>query len=177
MSCGESHQPSCDRTTARRRRGHRFWLVLAGWHRTASYLERAGTSGRNELVSANPILPRIVVRRLNSQTVAPNLPTEILAANCASRAGKRFSPLPPTCKRSRWRALFGDSSGEYREIRTVWRRGADSNPRDPSGFEGRNSTRVWRTIRPEQKHPCWREFVRLGFGSSSELSGTLRSLG
>jgi hypothetical protein len=29
--------------------------------------------------------------------------------------------------------------------------------------------RVWRTIRPRKKHPCWREFVRLGFGSSSYL--------
>ena len=27
--------------------------------------------------------------------------------------------------------LFGDSSGEYRGIRTRWRRGGDSNPRDP----------------------------------------------
>ena len=51
-----------------------------------------------------------------------------------------------------------------------WRRGADSNPRDPSGFEGRNSTRVWRTIRPEQKHPCWKEFVRLRFGSARAMS-------
>ena len=32
---------------------------------------------------------------------------------------------------------------------TGWRRGVDSNPRDPSGFERNNSTRVWRTIRPE----------------------------
>jgi hypothetical protein len=23
------------------------------------------------------------------------------------------------------------------------------------------------TIRPDKKHPCWREFVRLGFGSGS----------
>jgi hypothetical protein len=30
--------------------------------------------------------------------------------------------------------------------------------------------RVWRTIRPEKKHPCWREFVRLGIRSSSDLS-------
>src|ERR1019366_8153680 len=51
--------------------------------------ERAvGMSGRNELVSANPILPHILVRRLNSQTVAPNLPTETLAANCPSPSGK-----------------------------------------------------------------------------------------
>ena len=28
-------------------------------------------------------------------------------------------------------------------------------------FDGRNSVRVWRTIRPEKKHPCWRELVRL----------------
>ena len=25
---------------------------------------------------------------------------------------------------------------------------------------GGNSTRVWRAIRPDKKHPCWREFVR-----------------
>src|ERR1017187_4099319 len=26
---------------------------------------------------------------------------------------------------------------------------------------------------PNKKHPCWREFVRLGFGSVSALSGSL----
>src|ERR1019366_9016574 len=56
-------------------------------------------------------------------------------------------------KEAGWRGLFGDSGGVSLEIRTRWRSGADSNPRDPSGFEGRNSTRVWRTIRPEQKDP------------------------
>jgi hypothetical protein len=30
---------------------------------------------------------------------------------------------------------------------------------------------------PTKKHPCWREFVRLGFGSTSDLSGSLRSPG
>jgi hypothetical protein len=25
---------------------------------------------------------------------------------------------------------------------------------------GRNSARIWRAIRPDKKHPCWREFVR-----------------
>ena len=34
---------------------------------------------------------------------------------------------------------------------------------------GGNSARVWRAIRPDKKHPCWREFVRpwirLCFGS------------
>src|SRR5258708_12050253 len=37
----------------------------------------------------------------------------------------------------RWRALFGDLRGKFLEIGTRWRRGGDSNPRDP--FE---STRV-----------------------------------
>src|ERR1019366_7979599 len=34
---------------------------------------------------------------------------------------------------------------------TGWWRGADSNSRDPSGLEGRNSTRVWRAIQPRIK--------------------------
>src|ERR1700719_4546451 len=36
----------------------------------------------------------------------------------------------------------------------------DSNLRCRSGFYGRISARVWRAIRPDKKHPCWREFVR-----------------
>ena len=76
---------------------------------------------------------------------------------------------PQVEENARTCALFSIYPQRTRKSWTAWRRGADSNPRDASGFEGRNSTRVWRTIRPEQKHPCWREFVRLGFGSSSEL--------
>jgi hypothetical protein len=33
-----------------------------------------------------------------SQTVAPNLPTEILAANCPSLAGRLLSPRPQLCR-------------------------------------------------------------------------------
>ena len=47
-------------------------------------------------------------------------------------------------------------------------------PPVPRGSYGRNSARVWRTIRPDKRHPCRREFVRLGFGSASALSGSLR---
>jgi len=57
----------------------------------------------------------------------------------------------------------------------MWR-GADSNPRYRKGFYGLNSARVWRIIRLEKKHRCWREYVRLGCGSFSHLSGPLRSL-
>ena len=53
--------------------------------------------------------------------------------------------------------------------------GVDSNPRCREGFQGRNSARVWRAIRSDKKHPCSRDFVRLGFGSVSALSGSLRS--
>src|ERR1035437_2630620 len=70
---------------------------------------------------------------------------------------------------------LADSSRESADPGTRWRREGDSNSRDPSGFYGRNSARAWRTIRPEKKHPCWRESVRLEFGSSSDLSGSLRS--
>ena len=52
----------------------------------------------------------------------------------------------------------------------------DSNPRCREGFQGRNSARVWRAIWSDKMHPCSeRVFVRLGFGSASALSGSLRS--
>ena len=50
-------------------------------------------------------------------------------------------------------------------------------PRDPFGFDELNSARVWRTIRPDKKASALEEFVRLGFGSASSLSGSLPSLG
>jgi hypothetical protein len=56
-----------------------------------------------------------------AQTVAPNLPTEILAANYASLAGRWFSPLPHICKSRRCGGLFGDSGEVSREIGTRWR--------------------------------------------------------
>src|SRR5208282_6285079 len=67
---------------------------------------------------------------------------------------------------------FSDIS---KNLETEMWRGADSNPRDLSGLEGRNSARAWPAIRPDQKHPCWRDSVRLGFGSTSDLYGSLRS--
>ena len=60
---------------------------------------------------------------------------------------------------------------------TRWRRGRDSNPRYRERFYGRNSARAWPTIRAEKKHSCWREFVRLEFGSFWALSGSLHSSG
>jgi len=45
--------------------------------------------------------------------------------------------------------LFSDFLQRARKSRTVWRRGADSNPRDPLAFDGRNVARGWPTIRPE----------------------------
>src|ERR1035437_6872250 len=90
------------------------------------------------------------------------LPVAVCSATRASRRGRSQAGL-----------------GESPKIADGWWRGADSNPRDPSGFEGRNSTRVWRTIRPEQKDPrrrlsesavallemwdgksCWQEILR-----------------
>ena len=50
-------------------------------------------------------------------------------------------------------------------------------PRDPFGFDELNSARVWCTIRPDKKASALEEFVRLGFGSASSLSGSLPSLG
>src|ERR1035437_4088757 len=67
--------------------------------------------------------------------------------------GRWPSPGPPTRVNRAPRADFIASLKSSETCQTDWRRGADSNPRDPSGFEGRNSTRVWRTIRPEQKDP------------------------
>ncbi len=55
----------------------------------------------------------------------------------------------------------------------AWRSGVDSNPRRREGFYGRNSAPVWRTIRPDKKHLCRREFVRLRFGSAPALSDSL----
>ncbi len=52
---------------------------------------------------------------------------------------------------------------------TRWRSGVDSNPRYREVFYGRSWARVWRTIRPDKKPPCWREFVRLGFGSETRV--------
>jgi hypothetical protein len=57
-----------------------------------------------------------------------------------------------------------------------------SNPpvllaKDALGTSGKSSARIWRTIRPEEKHPCWGEFVRQKFGSVSALSGSLHSPG
>src|ERR1039458_5087568 len=48
------------------------------------------------------------------------------------------------------RANFDRFSGESEKSPTRWS-DRDSNPRDPSGFEGRNSTRVWRAIQPRIK--------------------------
>jgi hypothetical protein len=39
---------------------------------------------------------------------------------------------------------FGHLNGVSPEIKTQWRSEGDSSPRDSSGFEGRNSARVWR---------------------------------
>ena len=55
----------------------------------------------------------------------------------STTAGKWFSLRPRICKLGRWRGLFGDPSEVSPEVGTRWRRGGDSNPRDP--FE---STRV-----------------------------------
>jgi len=70
--------------------------------------------------------PHIFVSHLDSvprpaQTVAPNLPTETLAANWAQPAGKWFSPLPHICKWGRRGRLFGVSIDVSPGIRTAWR--------------------------------------------------------
>ncbi len=50
---------------------------------------------------------------------------------------------------------------ESRKLKTAWRSGVDSNPRCRQALYGRNSAPVWRTIRPDRRHLCRREFVRL----------------
>ena len=77
---------------------------------------------------------------------------------------------------ARTRADFPQFSQISDNRETGWWREADSNPRDPLEFGGRNRFRVWRAFRPEKKHPCWREFVHQVFDSFSDLSGSLRSL-
>ena len=119
--------------------------------RAHCHCTRAGTSRRNLIVlfefddfqtcwldqSAN----RSVVRQAWMEP--PHLRTEKLPACCARTTRKTLSPVPSSCVNDAASAgYFGDLRGRSPEIATRWRRGWDSNPRDPSGFEGRNSTRV-----------------------------------
>ena len=108
--------------------------------------------------------------------VAPNL----ISADKISRKSSE-SPVRSIlrghkpCEIGRVGAYFDHLWANRKRRRTRWRSGVDSNPRCREGFYGRNSARVCRTTRPDKKHPCWREFVRLGFGSASALSVSLRS--
>ncbi len=56
---------------------------------------------------------------------------------------------PQVEENARTCALFSRFLQRTRESWTGWRREADSNLRDPSGFGARDSTRVWLTIRHE----------------------------
>ena len=59
---------------------------------------------------------------------------------------------------------FADSSRESADRGLGGGAREISNPRDPSGLDGRNSSRVWHTIRPEKKASVLKRTVRQGFG-------------
>src|SRR5260370_26167260 len=50
-------------------------------------------------------------------------------------------------------ALFSRLLQRTRKSWTGWRREMDSNSRDPFGFDGRRSTRGWRTFGHPKGHP------------------------
>ena len=153
-------------------------------NRAAPALERSGASARHPIDSRGRsclrlgVLPEYVVParcRPVRRWTCQNREQRILSDFALNR-GRSHSPGPRLRVNRAPCADFVASPKCRETYQTVWRRGEDSNPRDPSGFEGRNSARVWRTIRPEKEHRRWREFVRLGSRHDAQRASSCLSV-
>ena len=109
------------------------------------------------------------LRRAAKQTREDSMRQRIVRTRCGCDQ-RRAVPFGEILQQSERVGTYPEHRDKAFRWTGCWSEG-DSNPRCREGLYGRNWARVWRTIRPEKKHPCWRESVRLGFGSVWALSG------
>src|ERR1017187_10739589 len=105
------------------------------------------------------------LRRAAKQTREDSMRQRIVRTRCGCDQ-RRAVPFGEILQQSERVGTYPEHRDKAFRWTGCWSEG-DSNPRCREGLYGRNWARVWRTIRPEKKHPCWRESVRLGFGSVS----------
>src|ERR1017187_2924016 len=105
------------------------------------------------------------LRRAAKQTREDSMRQRIVRTRCGCDQ-RRAVPFGEILQQSERVGTYPEHRDKAFRWTGCWSEG-DSNPRCREGLYGRNSARGWRTIRPEKKHPCWREFVRLEFGSVS----------
>ena len=186
----QSGEPLYAQSTAKGSRRYRYYvsksLVTAsakdagrGWRLSAAEIERAVAIAARAILDDRPALLEALEK---SEIDSPDVRTMLEAAADYGRRlaaqidGGTNSPVSGAARTANWREIRRFSANFAENL---WRRRLGGGERGIrtletlSGFDGPNSSRVWRTIRPEKKHPCWREFVRQGFGRDLDLFGSL----